>query len=61
MNSETNSSVKNESLNPIFFEKLVIETDLHNNEDKLAPIIVNAYDQDKFSKEFLGATFIDIK
>jgi hypothetical protein len=50
-------------LNPIYFEKLIIETDIPRDSRGsigLPPLIVNAYDKDKFSKEFIGTTFIDL-
>jgi hypothetical protein len=32
-----------------------------NTNSSYLPIIVNAFDQDKFSKEFIGTSFIDIE
>jgi hypothetical protein len=54
------SSTKDETLNPIYFEKLMIETDISTDPTRLPPLIVNAFDKDQFSKEFIGTTFIDL-
>lgn len=46
MQSEVTSTIKNDTLNPIFYERLVIETDILD-EQSCPPIIVNAWDKDK--------------
>ena len=38
----------------------MIETDISSDPTRLPPLIVNAYDKDQFSKEFIGTTFIDL-
>ncbi len=47
-------------MNPIFYEKIVVPAEINSSSSYL-PIIVNAFDQDKFSKEFIGTAFIDIE
>jgi hypothetical protein len=59
MQSEVTSSVKNDTLNPTFYERLVIETDVLDQQS-CPPIIVNVWDKDALSNEFLGSTFIDV-
>lgn len=54
------SSTRNETLNPIYFEKLIIESDVSTDPTRLPPLIANAYDKDQFSKEFVGTSFIDL-
>lgn len=48
LQSEVTSSVKKETLNPVYYERLVIETDVLE-EEGCPPIIVNAYDKDTLS------------
>lgn len=51
--------MKNDTLNPIYFEKIVLNADVAD-EESCPPIIVNAYDEDKLSRDFIGTTFIDV-
>eukprot|EP00919_Chromeraceae_sp_WS-2016_P037487 GHVR01089434.1.p1 GENE.GHVR01089434.1~~GHVR01089434.1.p1 ORF type:complete len:116 (+),score=5.66 GHVR01089434.1:91-438(+) len=39
--------------------KVILQTEVLDEED-CPPIIVNAYDQDKLSRDFMGTTFIDV-
>lgn len=50
MEKSAYSKTKDETLNPIYFEKLVIESDIPTDPTRLPPLIVNAYDKDQFSK-----------
>lgn len=50
MEKSAYSKTKDETLNPIYFEKLIIESDIPNDPTRLPPLIVNAYDKDQFSK-----------
>lgn len=57
--AEAVSSVKDDSLNPVYYERLIIETDIMD-EEGCPPIIVNAYDKDQMSSDFMGSTYIDV-
>ena len=46
-------------MNPIYFEKLVLNAEVVD-EEGCPPIIVNAYDEDKLGRDFIGTTFIDV-
>ena len=59
MHAEGTSSKKEDTLNPIYFEKLVLNAEVVD-EEGCPPIIVNAYDQDKMSRDFIGTAFIDV-
>jgi Ca2+-dependent lipid-binding protein len=48
MQSEVTSTVKNDTLNPIYYERLIIETDILDQQS-CPPIIVNVYDKDALS------------
>lgn len=60
MEKSAYSKTKDETLNPIYFEKLIIESDIPTDPTRLPPLIVNAYDKDQFSKQFIGTTFINL-
>lgn len=59
MQTEKQSSRKQDTLNPIFFEKVVLDVEVPD-EEGCPPIIVNVYDKDKMSRDFIGTAFIDV-
>jgi hypothetical protein len=48
MQSEVTSSIKYDTLNPIYYERLIIETDILDQQS-CPPIIVNVWDKDQLS------------